>query len=576
MRGRCAPYDPLLDRVVLHGGESGEFLLGDTWAWDGTAWTLLATGGPKLCDAGLAFDARRGRLVMFGGRVADPAGPIQTDALYELVGTAWQLIDTVERPAARFEHGMAFDSSRGRVVVTGGVTLLPDRSIAPLDDTWEWDGTQWENRTVTPPFTGASTAIDLPAHAYVLVLASNGLARYEAGQLGVKLRTAAHPPIRADHAAAIDFEGREILLFGGQDLNVVGTLPDTWIWRGGWKELPIAGGPEARFDAAMAFDPIHRHYVMFGGTSPSKPDLDETWVFEAGAWRQVTTQNTPQERREASMVFDETSAQVLLFGGLRGNSVALADLWRWTGTEWALVTNEGPDGPSKRGGAAMAYDPIRRHVVLFGGHIDAAQQGVNLDDTWTWDGTAWTEHFGPGPSGRHHSAMAWNHARQRIVLFGGKFGAGAAAGNDTWEWTGSGWEPLQVAGPLALGGHTLAPMFDGTGVMAIAGQNSALLASEALQLLRFDLAGADETCGASDVDRDGKTRCEDPDCWTVCNVACPPGVTCTSPPSCSDLSCDPARESCTTCEEDCGTCATPCGDAVCEPDEMAACPGDCS
>jgi hypothetical protein len=46
-----------------------------------------------------------------------------------------------------------------------------------------------------------------------------------------------------------------------------------------------------------------------------------------------------------------------------------------------------PSAPSPRSGMGVVYDAARS-VVLFGG-----EDGNNspLDDTWTWDGTAWTK-----------------------------------------------------------------------------------------------------------------------------------------------------------------------------------------
>jgi hypothetical protein len=35
----------------------------------------------------------------------------------------------------------------------------------------------------------------------------------------------------------------------------------------------------------------------------------------------------------------------------------------------------------------MAYDPVRRRVVLFGGF----HAGVTYADLWEWDGTAWEQ-----------------------------------------------------------------------------------------------------------------------------------------------------------------------------------------
>ena len=48
------------------------------------------------------------------------------------------------------------------------------------------------------------------------------------------------------------------------------------------------------------------------------------------------------------------------------------------------VTRDKPASPLA---ASMAYDPATSQLVLFGGHGAAA----SLGDTWTWDGTTWTQ-----------------------------------------------------------------------------------------------------------------------------------------------------------------------------------------
>ena len=42
-------------------------------------------------------------------------------------------------PGPRIEHAMAYDRSRGRLVLVGGY----GRGSAPLADPWEWDGWRW-------------------------------------------------------------------------------------------------------------------------------------------------------------------------------------------------------------------------------------------------------------------------------------------------------------------------------------------------------------------------------------------------------------------------------------------------
>jgi hypothetical protein len=48
-------------------------------------------------------------------------------------------------------------------------------------------------------------------------------------------------------------------------------------------------------------------------------------------------------------------------------------------------TDSSSGAPSPRAGAAMAFDPAASQLVMFGGGAF-----VSLDETWTWDGVAWS------------------------------------------------------------------------------------------------------------------------------------------------------------------------------------------
>jgi hypothetical protein len=86
-------------------------------------------------------------------------------------------------------------------------------------------------------------------------------------------------------------------------------------------------------------------------------------------------------------------------------------------------------GADPRTGARMAYDAARKVIVLYGGD--------GLDDTWTWNGRAWSRVNASGPGSRAHHAIAYDPGRSRVVLFGGYDGRRNL--NDTWEFDGSAW-----------------------------------------------------------------------------------------------------------------------------------------
>src|ERR1035441_987092 len=74
-----------------------------------------------------------------------------------------------------------------------------------------------------------------------------------------------------------------------------------------------------------------------------------------------------------------------------------------------------PASPSGREAPAMAYDAARQQVVLFGGQGETSFN--QFADTWVWDGTTWAQKFPTiHPSARVLHAMAYDAARQQVVL----------------------------------------------------------------------------------------------------------------------------------------------------------------
>jgi hypothetical protein len=110
--------------------------------------------------------------------------------------------------------------------------------------------------------------------------------------------------------------------------------------------------------------------------------------------------------------------------------------------------------PAARTDAAVAYDSVRKQVVLFGGHGGASTKGLIFGDTWQWDGSCWHLTSTPAaPSPRAQAAIAFNSALNVLVLYGGRTASGWL--DDTWTWDGTGWSLVQrspgpgIAFPLA-------------------------------------------------------------------------------------------------------------------------------
>jgi hypothetical protein len=123
-----------VDRLV---GASTPVIHGDTWTFDGNAWTHIDVSPSPPARAGhaMAWDPATGRVLLFGGYALEG---MSTNSFRELAdawawdGTAWHTVSSTSAPAPRSMSTLAFDNSRGRMVMFGG-----EEASIPYDDTWE-------------------------------------------------------------------------------------------------------------------------------------------------------------------------------------------------------------------------------------------------------------------------------------------------------------------------------------------------------------------------------------------------------------------------------------------------------
>lgn len=122
--------------------------------------------------------------------------------------------------------------------------------------------------------------------------------------------------------------------------------------------------------------------------------------------------------------------------------------------EWQLVTT-GTPAPSPRSRAAMAYDRARNKLVLVSGSTGPASANVS-GETWEFDPSSeqWTLASTTGPSPRTGAAMAFEASRNVCVLYGGIDATGTAS-DQTWEWNGTAWTLRAITRPFARYDHTM-------------------------------------------------------------------------------------------------------------------------
>jgi hypothetical protein len=155
----------------------------------------------------------------------------------------------------------------------------------------------------------------------------------------------------------------------------------------------------------------------------------------------TTLPSTPSARFGAAIAYDPARREVLMFGGVDGYS----ETWVWRpAVRWILQSSGST--PQGRFGASLAYNPDTGAIFMFGGRT---QDGELPSDTWVWTG-GWTPAclcaFVPGgsavPPGQEFAPMAFDAINHQLVL--------VTTNNDvtqTWVWgPGGSWSPQSSAG----------------------------------------------------------------------------------------------------------------------------------
>lgn len=223
-----------------------------------------------------------------------------------------------------------------------------------------------------------------------------------------------------------------------------------------WSACSNASRPGVRNAHQLVYHAARGSTVLYGGADESRVHGD-TWEWDGRSWRLVTNEGPPP-RTFPAVAYDARREQIVLFGGnavLFGSrpdpATFLSDTWLFESGGWRELATPGPGARSE---AAMAYDEARERVVLFGGYrLDDQAETIRLGDTWEWDGSSWREVRVPGPSARNGASLAYSPVHRGVILSGGN---GPSA--ETWRFDGASWGQLE---PAPQGRFNAATTFDG-------------------------------------------------------------------------------------------------------------------
>lgn len=331
--------DPTTGRLYVFGGDTGPVVQcipapsfsAETWRYEPSCdrWDLLSTptAPSARSRAAWALDARRRRMIVFGGRFREGTSGAYTlyrDVwAFDLAAERWEeLSPTGEAPAARSNAAAVYDPEADAFVVFGGNTSTSGLTFTPRNDTW---------------------ALDLATNTWRRVAT-----------------TGAAPTARLFHSAAL--VGRGLWVYGGGGANAFMGPFYSDLWRldlatSAWSRVTLSGETAAlggRISAALL--PAGDGAALVGGHDDGALG-NRNDVLALSAAGEVSVARAGDELNRPGAGFCDFPADF-----------ATTDV----------------DAPERRSAFVAALDPARNRVIVFGGKTDCGSAG----DVWSLDLTA--------------------------------------------------------------------------------------------------------------------------------------------------------------------------------------------
>ena len=295
--------------VMMFGGMSyvGNLFPGETWTWDGSAWTQRLTANNPYTNLGngtMLQTARRTTAMTFH----TPANEVLLVALgstYAWTGSDWlpranSLPTAFQNSGIPADLALGRDEARSQTVLFVGMHVNPNSGwpiVQQGSETLLWDGFSWSLRpTATHPYPAEqpSMAFD-PVSGRLLLCttdaANSGSWFWDWNGSNWTQRAFASTPA-AGGVLASDAGGSRVVML---DASLSPSPDHTWTFAGSNSaRLGLGAEPTRRQGAGAAFDPLRHRTVVFGGINGPVNGtqlyaLADTWEFELGAGAAFTT-----------------------------------------------------------------------------------------------------------------------------------------------------------------------------------------------------------------------------------------------------------------------------------------------
>jgi len=272
---------------------------------------------------------------------------------------------------------------------------------------------------------------------------------------------------------AYDAATGQLVMFG-PSVNEGECLPDiTWTWDGAnWSGHQLATAPAQRDSATMAYDGATKQVILFGGGgydpgchTVASETLRDTWAWNGSIWVQQHPATVPPNGGCAA--YDaETQQFIMVSGSPDVTPGATVQTWKWTGSTWALLS---PASPPPNGACSMTYDAVRKVIVML-----VSDPSTYAQKTWTWNGATWNSQADlPSPvlaSLGTIPPITFDADTGTDLVYVGQtppcIGTGPSHNftctdsNQTWSWDGSSWSETAAPNDPSAGASYVAS-YDG-------------------------------------------------------------------------------------------------------------------
>ncbi len=198
----------------------------------------------------------------------------------------------------------------------------------------------------------------------------------------------------------------------------------------------------------LAYDADHQQVVLVNFSA-------QTWLWSNHQWTQAHPLVAPPRRTGAAVAWDPSLRAVLLFGGQAdGGQTLLRDTWAWNGSTWREV-GRGRLAPPASLISSLTYDVDLHEMVLVQSDIHF-RAPIQL---WTYDGVSWRQRSVAGGPASPVAAIGFDPRTRTVVAIAGDC-SGFDCRSETWSWDGVAWQPLRPAQEPDFAFHSMALVTD--------------------------------------------------------------------------------------------------------------------